>query len=133
MLYGENYAFQGQKPYQPTELLMGTEPIEIKDVEKKDLGYLLTGSGFTPYVHVFFDGEELEIEWIDVEHIEILDEIEYEEEEPEEEADASPEPLEPEEEKEDIPNAFLVQIQSDGGTVLGESEVLLWKDTSAGK
>ena len=80
MLYGENYAFQGQKPYQPTELLMGTEPIEIKDVEKKDLGYLLTGSGFTPYVHVFFDGEELEIEWIDVEHIEILDEIEYEEE-----------------------------------------------------
>ena len=133
MLYGENYAFQGQKPYQPTELLMGTEPIEIKDVEKKDLGYLLTGSGFTPYVHVFFDGEELEIEWIDVEHIVILDEIEYEEEEPEEEADASPEPLEPEEEKEDIPNAFLVQIQSDGGTVLGESEVLLWKDTSAGK
>lgn len=133
LLYGENYAFQGQKPYQPTELLMGTKPIEIKDVEKKDVGYLLTGYGFTPYVHVFFDGEELEIEWIDVEHIEILDEIEYEEEE----VIASPEPLDPEEEeekeKEDIPNAFLVRIQSDGGTVLGESEVLLWKDASVGK
>ena len=38
-----------------------------------------------------------------------------------------------EEKKEDIPDAFLVQIRTDGGTVLGESEALLWKDTSLGK
>lgn len=132
MLYGENYAFQGQKPYQPTELLMGTEPVTVKDVEKNEQGYVMTGSNFTPYSHVLFDGKELSVEWTDSEHIQILDEIEYEEEEPEEEeATASPEPEE--EKKEDIPNAFLVQIQSDGGTVLEESEVLLWKDTSAGK
>ncbi|HBI63299.1 MAG TPA: arylsulfatase [Lachnospiraceae bacterium] len=137
MLYGENYAFQGQKPYQPTELLMGTKRVTVKDVEKNEQGYVMTGSNFTPYSHVFFDGEELSVEWIDSEHIQILDEIEYEEEETgeeepeEEEATASPEPEE--EKKEDIPNAFLVQIQSDGGTVLEESEVLLWKDTSVGK
>lgn len=137
MLYGENYAFQGQKPYQPTELLMGTKRVTVKDVEKNEQGYVMTGSNFTPYSHVFFDGKELSVEWIDSEHIQILDEIEYEEEETgeeepeEEEATASPEPEE--EKKEDIPNAFLVQIQSDGGTVLEESEVLLWKDTSVGK
>lgn len=137
MLYGENYAFQGQKPYQPTELLMGTKRVTVKDVEKNEQGYVMTGSNFTPYSHVFFDGKELSVEWIDSEHIQILDEIEYEEEEigeeepEEEEATASPEPEE--EKKEDIPNAFLVQIQSDGGTVLEESEVLLWKDTSVGK
>lgn len=136
MLYGENYAFQGQKPYQPTELLMGTKRVTVKDVEKNESGYVVTGSNFTPYAHVLFDGEELSTEWIDSEHIQILDEIEYEEEEEkQEEATASPVPSEPgeEEEKEDIPYAFLVQVQSDGGTVLGESEVLLWKDTSAGK
>ena len=137
MLYGENYAFQGQKPYQPTELLMGTKRVTVKDVEKNEQGYVMTGSNFTPYSHVFFDGKELSVEWIDSEHIQILDEIEYEEEETgeeepeEEEATASPQPEE--EKKEDIPNAFLVQIQSDGGTVLEESEVLLWKDTSVGK
>lgn len=137
MLYGENYAFQGQKPYQPTELLMGTKRVTVKDVEKNEQGYVMTGSNFTPYSHVFFDGKELSVEWIDSEHIQILDEIEYEEEEigeeepEEEETTASPEPEE--EKKEDIPNAFLVQIQSDGGTVLEESEVLLWKDTSVGK
>lgn len=136
MLYGENYAFQGQKPYQPTELLMGTKRVAVKDVEKNESGYVVTGSNFTPYAHVLFDGEELSTEWIDSEHIQILDEIEYEEEEKkQEEATASPVPSEPEKEekKEDIPYAFLVQVQSDGGTVLGESEVLLWKDTSAGK
>lgn len=135
MLYGEKYAFKGLEPYQPTELLMGTEPVKVDDVVKNEQGYLMTGSNFTPYSHVLFDGEELSIDWIDSGHIQILDEIDYDEEEEEAEETSSPEPGEEglEEEKEDIPDAFFVQIQSDGGTVLAESEVLLWKETSAGK
>ena len=135
MLYGEKYAFKGLEPYQPTELLMGTEPVKVDDVVKNEQGYLMAGSNFTPYSHVLFDGEELSVHWIDSGHIQILDEIDYDGEEEETEETASPEPAEEgqEEEKEDIPDAFLVQVQSDGGTVLAESEVLLWKETSAGK
>lgn len=135
MLYGEKYAFKGLEPYQPTELLMGTEPVKVDDVVKNEQGYLMSGSNFTPYSHVLFDGEELSVHWIDSGHIQILDEIDYDGEEEETEETASPEPAEEgqEEEKEDIPDAFLVQVQSDGGTVLAESEVLLWKETSAGK
>ena len=36
-------------------------------------------------------------------------------------------------EEEAIPNAFIVQIQTDGGTVLSDSEPLKWEDTSLGK
>ncbi len=123
MLYGEKYAFKGLEPYQPTELLMGTEPVKVDDVVKNEQGYLMAGSNFTPYSHVLFDGEELSVHWIDSGHIQILDEIDYDGEEEETEETASPEPAEEgqEEEKEDIPDAFLVQVQSDGGTVLAES------------
>lgn len=141
MLYGENYAYNGQKPYEPTDLVMGTKPVKITDVSRNERGYLLTGENLTPYAHVLFDGSELSAEWIDEKHIQILDEVEYEpEEEPEvspeaspaASPEASPDAEGKEEKKEDIPNAFLIQIRTDGGTTLGESEVLLWKDTSLG-
>ncbi len=140
MLYGENYAYQGKKPFEPSDLVMGTKPVKITDVCRNERGFMLTGENLTPYAHVLYDGSELSAEWIDSSHIQILDEIEYE---PEEEPEASPEPSpaaspeatadKKEEQKEDIPNAFLVQIRTDGGTTLGESEVLFWKDTSLSK
>lgn len=140
MLYGENYAYQGKKPFEPSDLVMGTKSVKITDVCRNERGFMLTGENLTPYAHVLYDGSELSAEWIDSSHIQILDEIEYE---PEEEPEASPEPSpaaspeatadKKEEQKEDIPNAFLVQIRTDGGTTLGESEVLFWKDTSLSK
>lgn len=140
MLYGENYAYQGKKPFEPSDLVMGTKLVKITDVCRNERGFMLTGENLTPYAHVLYDGSELSAEWIDSSHIQILDEIEYE---PEEEPEASPEPSpaaspeatadKKEEQKEDIPNAFLVQIRTDGGTTLGESEVLFWKDTSLSK
>jgi len=194
MLYGENYAYQGQNPYQPSNLQMGTAPVVIEDVVKDGNGCLLKGKNFTPYAHVLFNGEELSVQWIDSGRIRIPDAVEYnadaDNEEPEassgsvtspgsmdaesipsgKDGDATDARSTPsgekdsskdtesqgsgkedgsrdadskssekdgdgtdkreEAEKADIPNAFLVQIQSDGGTVLGESEVLLWKDTS---
>ena len=184
MLYGENYAYEGEKPFEPVELQMGTGPVVLTDVEKNDRGYLLKGSGFTPYAHVLFQGRELASEYVSTEAIQILEELVFEEEDSKEEDDtgeeaaaspaptesgtkaksadgtgkgsrtdsqsgakagneksvekseASPEPTEKptrEEEwkaREEIPNAFLVQIQSDGGTVLSVSEVLRWEDTA---
>ena len=141
MLYGENYAYKGQKPYEPSKLQMGTEPICLADVTRNESGFMAEGTGFTPYTHIFFDGEELEAEWIDSSHMQILDEIEYTDEEEEEQPTAtpattpetSPEPEEEAESGKDIPNAFYLQVRTDGGTVLSESEVLLWKDASVSK
>lgn len=140
MLYGENYAYKGEKPYQPTKLQMGTEPVRITDVKRNEKGFIMTGSNFTPYAHVFYDGDELTTEWIDSGHIQILSELEYNPDSEEEEAAPTATPAaspdtekEEEESKKDIPAAFLVQVQTDGGTVLGESEVLLWRDASVSK
>lgn len=137
ILYGESYAYKGEKPYEPTELTMGIEPLTITDVLRNEYGYMLTGTNFTPYTHILFNGDELSAEWIDSQHIQITDEIVYDvKAEEKEKLSASPEPSSQEEEipdKEDVPNAFLAQIQTDGGTVLAESEVCLWKDVSLAK
>lgn len=123
MLYGENYAYNGNKPYQTTILHMGSRAIMITDVAKNENGYLVTGTGFTPYCHVLFDGEEVSTEWIDANHIQIVEELEYD-------TDAQQEQTTATLEKEDIPNAFYIQVKTDGGTLLGESEVLKWENTS---
>ena len=96
----------------------------------------MTGDNFTPYAHVLFDGDEISTQWIDSHHIQILEEVEVntdEEDKDSEEKASSDTSSSSEESLEDIPNAFLVQIQSDGGTVLGESNALLYQDTSLAK
>ena len=52
---------------------------------------------------------------------------------PETTSDADADQEEKQKEEEAIPNAFIVQIQTDGGTVLSDSEPLNWEDTSLGK
>lgn len=131
MLYGENYAYNGNKPYQTTNLRMGTRPVTITDVVKNDRGYLLTGTNLTPYCHVLFDGDDLSIEWIDVNHIQIVDEIAYDADV--QSSEGTQNNSQTEIEKEDIPNAFLIQVKTDGGTLLGESEVLKWENSSLAK
>lgn len=131
MLYGENYAYNGNKPYQTTNLRMGTRPVTITDVVKNDRGYLLTGTNLTPYCHVLFDGDDLSIEWIDANHIQIVDEIAYDADV--QSSEGTQNSSQTEIEKEDIPNAFLIQVKTDGGTLLGESEVLKWENSSLAK
>ncbi len=154
MLYGEHYAYGGELPFEETDLMMGTEPVVISEVVRNEKGCMVTGKNFTPYASVLFDGEELSTEWVDESHIQILEEITYDpDDDKEEEASASsapsaspvpktspetspgvsPNAKDKELEKEDIPGAFLIQVKTDGGTVLGESEVLLWKDAAISK
>lgn len=145
MLYGEQYAYNGTKPYTETLLQMGTYPVTVTNVERNDRGYLVTGSNFTPYAHLLFNGDEVSTEWVDANHIQILETLEYDQDAANEQETASPAPTqettsdadadqeEKQKEEEAIPNAFIVQIQTDGGTVLSDSEPLKWEDTSLGK
>lgn len=130
MLYGEQFAYAGNYPYTPTNLQMGTEPLKITDVTKNDRGYLVSGSGFTPYSHILFSGEEVSMEWIDATHIQILEELSYDSEAAAETPSPQPDQtIEPE----NIPNAFVVQVQTEGGTVLGKSGAYRWENTSLAK
>lgn len=128
MLYGQNYAYNENKPYQPTNLRMGTKAITISDVSKNEKGYLVTGTGFTPYCYVLFQGDDLSAEWIDENHMQITEEISYDTEAQQEQSQENT--TQEQVEKKKIPNAFLIQVQTDGGTVLGESEVKKWEETS---
>lgn len=124
---------------------MGTCPVTVTNVERNDRGYLVTGSNFTPYAHLLFNGDEVSTEWVDANHIQILETLEYDQDAANEQETASPAPTqettsdadadqeEKQKEEEAIPNAFIVQIQTDGGTVLSDSEPLKWEDTSLGK
>ncbi len=127
-LYGEKYAYQGTNPYEPVETQMGTHPVTILDVVKNDKGYLVTGTGFTPYCHLLFGGEEVAIQWIDSTHIQALEEVTVDETAATPEPSASPEPK-----KDDIPNVFFIQVCSEGGTVLAESQVKPFAETTVGK
>ena len=133
MLYGDNFAYQGNKPYQMTNLHMGTGALSITDVVKNEKGYLVSGVGFTPYCHILFNGKEIDAEWVDESHLQITEAIEYDAEAAAQAAQATPVPQGTVVKKESIPNAFFVKMKTDGGTVLSESEVVKWENTSLAK
>ena len=109
LLYGDNYAYDGMNPFEPTELQMGTFTVKLKNVHP-DVGCLIaTGKGFTKYTQIYFNGKRLETEWIDSRHIRILDDIEYNEK------------LEK--------NVFTAQVADSDGVILSISRELDWSDT----
>ena len=128
LLYGKNYIYDGDNPYEPTQLQMGTEEISITDVVSTEEGYLVKGSGFTPYCKILFDGKEVRSQWMDPKNILVQEKItlkgnvKEEAEEPKEDIEAD-----------EIPNAFVVQVQTGDGVELSMSEAVLWEDTSVGR
>lgn len=139
ILYGEKYLYGGQDPYEPSNLQMGLDPVQIMDVntwdaaEKSDKlkswetaggrdtskGYLVTGKNFTPYCHLLWNGRAQETVWIDEEHLYV---------QTDEELFWSPggristEKL--------MQKAFSVEVQNGDSVALSESRPLRWKNSS---
>ncbi len=139
ILYGEKYLYNGMEYYEPTNLQMGTKPVQItdvntwKDAEKADKlrsweiaggrdtskGYLVTGRNFTPYCHLIWNGHMLETVWIDDEHLYV---------QTNEELFWSPggklsiEKL--------MQRSFTVEVQNGDGVSLSESRPLRWRNSS---
>lgn len=124
LLYGENYAYNGMTPFAFSDLQMGIERVVIKDVQKDKGEYIITGTGFTPYSVAYFNGDALDTEWIDSEHLKITDsedlafEVEDEDNDNEEISD------------EDETNAFVIKTINKDGVILSTSEPVLYTDTS---
>ena len=57
ILYGERVCYNGENPYEPTELQMGIDPITITSVEETAQGGIkIKGQNFTRYSKVYING-----------------------------------------------------------------------------
>lgn len=124
LLYGENYIYDGEVPFTASNLQMGTNPLKIADVYQKDGKYIVRGDNFTPYCRVYFDGKELESQWIDEHHLKLKDVPERSDRKQDKQKSYEPD---------EIPNSFVVEVQNGDGVKLSYSNNLRWKNTSLGK
>ena len=59
MLYGKQYAYGGEEPYEPVKMKMGHKSIEIKDLVKIGDRYYIRGENFTERSIISMDGKQL--------------------------------------------------------------------------
>mgnify|MGYP004465107077 CR=1 FL=1 len=120
LLYGENYAYDVENPFEATKLKMGTDPIRIRDIVKSGDGYIIKGSGFTPYCVVSLDGDALDTTWLSENELQVQGELALKE---------------PDEEKDNVSqekiNQFTVGVENGDGVTLSEDDTIDWLDTSA--
>lgn len=121
LLYGENYIYDGEAPFTATDLQMGTTPLKLADVYQKDGEYIVRGDNFTPYCRVYFDGKELESQWIDEHHLKLKEVPERSDRKKDKTKSYEPD---------QIPNSFVVEVQNGDGVKLSYSNNLRWKNTS---
>ena len=120
LLYGENYANHGVNPYTATELQMGVDPVTITDVKEAAGGYVIQGTGFTPFSQVLYDGKALETEYKDAGNLFVAGPLESKKTETEEyETDLVEKP-------EDVPGAFVVEMKTEDGVCLSSTDAFLW-------
>ena len=58
MLYGENHQYNGKKPYEKTEMRMGTIPVVADDIRYLDNSLYVQGNGFTAKSTIFVNGKK---------------------------------------------------------------------------
>lgn len=69
MLYGDREAFEGEFPYQRTDMRMGSRDIIVTDAAREYHRLLVTGEHFTEFSHIVVDDQPLDTLYIDPEHI----------------------------------------------------------------
>ena len=69
MLYGDREAFEGEYPYEATDMQMGSRKIVIADVSREYGRLLVTGENFTEFSKIIAGDQTLETLYIDTEHI----------------------------------------------------------------
>ena len=118
LLYGENYAYDGEAPFRQSLLQMGTDVIDIENVEEQEEGLLVTGTGYTPYCTVTLNGKTVETKWIDSKHL-LLPDVE-----------TFQKRLSRDEEEQDL---LQIQVETGDGVALSVEGLMKWSDTDAGK
>ena len=102
VLYGEKEAYGGIERYQPVEMRMGVEDVEITRISNYGACIYVYGFEFTPFSRIFINGEEQETFYISKNAL-LLRDVEIE-----------------------AGDEFTV-AQMDGGKALSESPPLVWQ------
>lgn len=63
LLYGEQYAYDGQDLYPASDLIMGTQEVRLEEVMETKEYYYLAGDNFTKWSKVFVNGEKVDTEY----------------------------------------------------------------------
>ena len=64
LLYGEQDAYEGEQPYEETELHMGVQPIEIDRIMQQGKGLYVIGWNFTSSSVLYVNGKEVETDFV---------------------------------------------------------------------
>lgn len=72
ILYGERYVYGGEDIYQPSDMKYGVADVSISSIDQDtvdDTQITITGQYFTQYSRIYIDGEYVDTEFIDANHI----------------------------------------------------------------
>ena len=69
ILYGENQAYEGETPYVPARMTMGSVPVTVSDASREYGRLLVTGENFNEFSAVVIDDRPVETAYVDKNHI----------------------------------------------------------------
>ena len=69
LLYGDREAVEGETPYEPTDMRMGSVPIEVLDASLEYHRLLVSGENFTEFSTIMVADQSLPTAYIDANHI----------------------------------------------------------------
>ena len=69
VFYGEQQAFDGESPYAPTDMRLGSRKIAVSDAEMAYHRLLVTGEGFTEFSRIVLDGQIMDTLFVDSNHV----------------------------------------------------------------
>jgi hypothetical protein len=64
ILYGNNYIYGGESPYERSDMVMGYNPIKVKEIVEVAGEHYISGEGFTPFSKVTLDGKVLDTVYV---------------------------------------------------------------------
>lgn len=65
MLYGEQYVYDGEIPFERTEIQMGIDKIKVAEITNKSNDIYITGENFTKSCKVFLNNESVDTIYVD--------------------------------------------------------------------
>ena len=78
MLYGEQYIYGGENPFEPTDLKMGVKDIKINEVVQIGEDYYIKGENFTEFSKISLDGDILKTVYLGPTILALKEEVEPE-------------------------------------------------------
>lgn len=73
MLYGKEYVYGGESPYQKVNTRYDVEDIFIQSMENKNGNFYVNGQNFTKYSKVYINGEMMETTYLGKQQLEVAD------------------------------------------------------------